>query len=240
MKFISAVRSEMVKLRDTPHWGIHMAVPLMGAILFVFYFISYSSVDEYKKLKLIAELTAVVFPLLISVIVGLNILQEEKACKFQALLAVCDRERILLAKLSVLYLSGVFSLFCLYLFVLMGTEVYGMQTFPKTVMWQAVLGLGFNGFVLYVIHLFLSLKFGAGISLFWGIFECLQYIMYSNMEIDGIWRYIPFAWSANWLQDVFDSRLMEHRAEWIAIAVGMGCILLLFLYWFSRWEGRKN
>ena len=31
---------------------------------------------------------------------------------------------------------------------------------------------------------------------------------------------------------------MEHRAEWIAIAVGMGCILLLFLHWFR--VGRKE
>ena len=81
-----------------------MAVPLMGAILFVFYFISYSSVDEYKKLKLITELTAVVFPLLISVIVGLNILQEEKACKFKHCWLFVTGENPL-AKLSVLYLS---------------------------------------------------------------------------------------------------------------------------------------
>ena len=60
-----------------------------------------------------------------------------------------------------------------------------MQTFPKTVMWQAVLGLGFNGFVLYVTFVSQSEVWG-GYFLILGYFECLQYIMYI------IWRFMEY------------------------------------------------
>ena len=85
---------------------IHGIIPVIGAALFVFYFVFYRSVDGAEKLKLIMELTAMVFPLLISVIVGLNISQEEKSAHFQTLLAVPNRKAVFLAKLLALFLSG--------------------------------------------------------------------------------------------------------------------------------------
>lgn len=240
MSMIVLIRSELVKLWHTPYWAIHVLVPLIGAILFIFYFVFYSSVDGYEKLKLITELTAMVFPLLISVIVGLNVSQEEKSSHFQTMLAVPNRCKMLLAKLSVLYLSGVISLSALYALFAIGTSISNTEDLPWTVMLQAILGLAFGSFVIYTLHLFLSLKFSLGISLFLGVLECLQCILYSNIELQGIWRYIPFAWSVNWIQDAFSGRLIEHGLEWIVIVVLTDCTLVAVLFWFSHWEGRKN
>ena len=86
MGIIALVRADFLKQRHTSYWGIHTVIPIAGAILFVFYFLLYQNVDELKKLRLLLELTAMVFPLLISVIVGLNITQEERASHFQSLL----------------------------------------------------------------------------------------------------------------------------------------------------------
>lgn len=240
MSMIVSIRSELVKLWHTPYWAIHVLVPLIGAILFIFYFVFYSSVNGYEKLKLITELTAMVFPLLISVIVGLSVSQEEKSSHFQTMLTVPNRCKTLLAKLSVLYLSGVISLVALYALFSIGASISITEVFPWTFMLQAVFGLAFGSFVIYTLHLLLSLKFGLGISLFWGVFECLQCILFSNIELQGIWRYIPFAWSVNWIKDVFSGRLVEHGLEWIVIAVLTDCILVAVLFWFSHWEGRKN
>ena len=105
---------------------------------------------------------------------------------------------------------------------------------------RAAVGIAFCNLIIYALHLFLSLKFGLGISLFWGVFESLQCILYSNIELNGIARYIPFAWSMNWLQDILNDRFFNHGTEWIGIAVlTIGGLLLIFL-WFSHWEGRKN
>ena len=113
-------------------------------------------------------------------------------------------------------------------------------TIPWGLLIQSVLGLAMGSFVIYALHLLLSLKFGLGISLFWGVFECLQCILYSNIELHGLWRYIPFSWSVNWVHDVLNGRLISNAAQWLLIAILSVGILLAILYWFSRWEGRKN
>ena len=57
---------------------------------------------------------------MIGVIVGLNVALEEKASHFQTLLAVPNRHKNMLAKLTYLYGSGVFALFFLFLLFVIG------------------------------------------------------------------------------------------------------------------------
>lgn len=235
MKMIALIRADFLKQRHTAYWGIHTVIPVAGVILFAFYFLLYQNVEELKKLRLLLELTAMVFPLLISVIVGLNITQEEQASHFQSLLAVPDRRKVLLAKFTTLYLSGIFSLTLLFTLFAIGAGIM-----PWGLLIQSALGLAVGSFIIYALHLFLSLKFGLGISLFWGVFECLQCILYSNIELHGLWRLIPFSWSVNWVHDVLYGRLVANAAQWILIAALSAGILLTILYWFSCWEGRKN
>ena len=183
MGFIYGVHSERAKVRHTLFWTIHFCVPVMGALLFLIYYLLYGSTADSKKLKMILELTAMVFPLLTSVIVGLNVTLEERDSHFQTLLAVPNRYKNILA---------------------------------------------------------LSFKFGLGLSLFWGVFESLQCILYSNIELKGIARYIPFAWSMSWIQDTLNQQFFSYGTEKVWIAVLMIGGLLLTLFWFSHWEGRKN
>ena len=79
MGFIYALRSEQEKTKHTSFWAIHFCVPVMGALLFLAYYSLYASTADSKKLKMILEITTTFFPLLISVIVGLNVALEEKA-----------------------------------------------------------------------------------------------------------------------------------------------------------------
>ena len=72
MTLYRAIRSELVKLRHTPLLPIHIFVPIVGAILFTSYFGLYSFRPDYNKYKLIFEITATFFPILISIITGLN------------------------------------------------------------------------------------------------------------------------------------------------------------------------
>ena len=240
MRMIALIRADFLKQRHTSYWGIHTAIPIVGAILFVFYFLLYQKVDEVKKLRLLLELTAMVFPLLISIIVGLNSTLEEKASHFQSLLAVPNRRKMLLAKFISLYISGIFSLALLFMLFAIGVGIAGTGMFPWGLLIQSVLGLAIGSFIIYALHLFLSLKFGLGISLFLGVFECLQCILYSNIELRDLWRYIPFSWSVNWVHDVLYGRLAANTTQWILIVALSVGILLAILCWFSRWEGRKN
>ena len=126
MGFIYALRSEQEKTKHTSFWAIHFCVPVMGALLFLAYYSLYASTADSKKLKMILEITTTFFPLLISVIVGLNVTLEEKASHFQTLLAVPNRHKNMLAKLTYLYGSGVFALFFLFLLFVIGIHLLGM------------------------------------------------------------------------------------------------------------------
>lgn len=239
MGFIGAVRSEFVKVKHTPFWAIHFCLPIVGALLFVAYYVLYRNVEDDKKLKLILELAAMGFPLLISVIVGLNIMQEEKASHFQTLLAMPSRGRIVFAKLAALYGMGVLALFCLFFLFLFEIHMFGIdETVQLPMLAWAVMGIAFANLIIYLLHLFLSLKFGLGISLFWGVFESLQGILYSNVKLQGMARYIPFAWSMNWIRDVLHGELLAHMIEWAWIAIASLVCFFLALAWISHWEGR--
>ena len=241
MGFIYAVRSERVKVKHTSFRAIHFFVPVIGVLLFLVYYLLYYHTADSKKFKMILELTTTVFPLLISVIVGMNVTLEEKASHFQTLFAVPNRHKIMLAKLTYLYGSGVFALFFLFLLFVIGIHLLGMaDTVQLGTLIGAAIGIAFCHLIIYILHLFLSFKFGLGISLFWGVFESLQCILYSNIELKGIARYLPFAWSMNWVQDILNHQLFSHRTEkiWITVLTIGG--LLLTLLWFSHWEGRKN
>lgn len=241
MDFINAVYSERIKVKHTPFGVIHLCVPVMGALLFLVYYFLYDSTADSKKLKMILELTTMIFPLLISVIVGLNVTLEEKASHFQTLLAVSNRYKNMLAKLTFLYGSGILSLFLLFLLFVIGIHFLGMADTVQlgTLIW-AIAGIAFCNLIIYILHIFLSFKFGLGLSLFWGVFESLQCVLYSNIELKGIARYIPFSWSMNWVQDILNRQFSKYGTEKIWIAVLTICGLLLTLLWFFHWEGRKN
>ena len=241
MDFLGEVHSELVKVKHTPFWTVHLCLPVVGALLFMVYYVLYGNTADHKKLKMILELTATVFPLLISVIVSLNVLLEEKASHFQILLGVPNRYKAMLTKLVVLYGAGIAALFCLFLLFLLGIHfLRTANTVPLSMLVRAAAGMAFYNFIIYALHLFLSFRFGLGISLFWGVFESLQCILYSNIELSGMGRYIPFAWSMNWVHDVMNDKLSVHVTEWIWIAVFTIGGVLLTLLWFSHWEGRKN
>lgn len=241
MHLTYVVRSEQIKLKHTLFWAIHLCLPVIGALLFVIYYLLYDSTTDDQKLKMILELTATIFPLLISVIVSMNVKLEEKASHFQTLLAAPNRHKILLAKLAYLYDAGIIALFFLFLLFVLGIQLFGItDSVQLMTLIKAVVGIAFGNLIIYILHLFLSFKFGLGLSLFWGVFESMQCILYSNIELKGIARYIPFAWSMNWVRDILNHQLFSRRAEkiWI-VALTIGGLLLTLL-WFSHWDGREN
>ena len=75
-------------------FSITILVPIMLSILFfIISRLLTQKIFPNEKREMILELTAMVFPLLISVIVSFNITLEEKASHFQTLLAISDRNK---------------------------------------------------------------------------------------------------------------------------------------------------
>ncbi len=238
MRLLNGIRLELLKFKHTPLIIIHMIFPIIGACLFTVYFFCYKNVSSINRIDLILELTATVFPLLISIIVGLNVLLEEKASHFQPLLIVPYRGKLFFVKLLTLFFSGVFSLILLFTLFLLGTLLTRqIGTVPILFLLQSVFGLAIWNFVIYTLHLFLSFKFGLTSSLFWGVFESLQCILFSNIELQGATRLIPFAWSVDWIHDSMNKTISNHIVIWV-VAIALTIIFAaITIQWFIHWEG---
>lgn len=75
---------------------------------------------------------------------------------------------------------------------------------------------------------------------FLGVFESLQVIIYSNVELKGIFVYIPFAWQMNWMKDILNGSARDHLVQWLICTCITAVAIILLCFWFSYWEGRKN
>lgn len=44
MGFLGAVHSELVKVKHTPFWTMHLCLPVVGALLFIVYYDEYGNI----------------------------------------------------------------------------------------------------------------------------------------------------------------------------------------------------
>lgn len=229
--------AEIIKLRRTPFFWCHLLFPVAGAAVFGYYFTSYVTQSETNRLRLILEITATIFPILTSIMTGIVVAPEE-ATGFYTILSEEKRGRAILTKLLFLWGMGTLALLllavCFGAFSLLLTGVGGYGTF-----FLALSGMAIWAILLYVFHLFLNLKWGIGISVFFGVFESLQAIIYSNITLKGIFWYLPFAWQINWSKDVLQQVVTRHAAGWGVCALLTVAAVVFFVRWFLRWEGRK-
>ena len=59
MGVLGTVRSELIKVKHTSFGVIHLCVPVLGALLFIVYYVLYGNTADYKKLKMILELSLI-------------------------------------------------------------------------------------------------------------------------------------------------------------------------------------
>ena len=110
----NVINSEFIKVKHTSYWKLHIFLPVIGALLYIAYFAIYSTVPVLNKENFLLELTATVFPLVISIVTGLNSSLEERASHFQCILSSKKRISIWNGKLTFLILTGLFSICLLY------------------------------------------------------------------------------------------------------------------------------
>ena len=91
-----------------------------------------------------------------------------------------------------------------------------------------------------VFHLWMNLKFGVALSMFFATLELLQSVMYSNISIAGLWRYLPTAWTMEWKSDVINRTWNSNLPFWGSCVLIILLAVTVFTVWFNRWEGRRK
>jgi ABC-2 type transport system permease protein len=134
--------------------------------------------------------------------------------------------------------------------IAIATSVFaaGFQTAPE-ILYVKAAGLLIAGSVfLYILHLFVSLRFGRGASIGLGIVESLISALALTGLGDGKWYYIPCTWSAR-LCDclVFiwnnPSQAVGYTEIEKCMMVAIPATITAFvisLFWFQRWEGSRS
>lgn len=233
------IRSELLKYRRTVIYWFHLCLPALGAGIFLLYLALYSQTETTAKLALILELIALVQPIIIALICGITCLLDENAGHFQAILInPMGRIKSFFSKLSALTLLGAFSTMLLIASILAGSILFSLAPLPSNIFAGAGMILFLGTLPLYVIHIFLSLRWGLGVSVFVGMAESLLVIMFSNVPT-FTWPFLPCTWAVKFMQ----SRLYAIPitiAQIVTTVVIFAFCLLFSFAWFQRWEGKNS
>ncbi len=241
---LRCIKSDFYKLRHTYIPWIHLLIPLAVAFMFLAYY-RLSSWDTVKKISGYLETLAIAFPLLIGIISGIVIDQEEQAGNFQTLLCSTKSKcTTYLSKLIILLLLGSFS-------IILAVEIFalGFQTMPNIFYLKAAGALVIGNIFLYILHMFISLQFGKGASTGLGIAESLISALMLTGLGDGVWHFIPCAWSVRFCDYLVAEWADHFTSAVVTLDTKQGVFIMLFavciafvasLFWFKKWEGRKS
>lgn len=252
LSLFRALRADFQKLKHTQTFWIHIVIPTAGALFFLMCYNLFNSVETIEKHVLYFESLSMLFPLLIGIICGIVVSQEEQAGQFQVMLSTKSRIITCLSKLLTLIFMGIFSLFLALGIVLLGLKLFlYVSNIPYSLYFQVFGWIIFGNIFVYILSFFVSLKFGKGASIFLGIAGMLIAALMITGLGDRCWMYLPWAWSVrfcdfttlNFMASAMHKKIPDlsyniQKASFFASAYTLG-ILTFQLLWFKFWEGRK-
>lgn len=249
MTIVNVLSSELIKIKRTLFHVVVAAIPIMIPSCIIFYILlqSVETIEEIKVYQYFFELTGIALPIIISLLVGIQANEEEKANQFINILSnSISRTYVYTGKLLFIILHLILSLFISTFVLILGmTYILKIEEISYLLFLQGTSLLVLGMLALIPIYFFASFCFGFGSSLaLGGVGFLTAAIVGGTMLGDAIWIYIPWAWSIR-LTQVPILRLLSSSIEVSLIqqsllAFGGFLILSLFVYfWFLRWEGRQ-
>lgn len=239
------IRSDFYKMKRTPIPLLHIFAPLIGALSFLWYYSAAGSDNSFGKLTGFLEVLCMVFPLLIGILCGLIAAQEEQAGNYQVILSESrSRTAAYLSKLLSLLMLSAFSVtFAVAIFSI------GLHHIPLRLYVQTALASWGGNIFLYLLHLFVSFRFGRGASIGLGVSGTLISALMTTGLGDGIWHWVPWAWSARLCGNLIirlqnpseTARVLADMQPGIAVCLAVTLLsLAASLFWFQHWEGSQT
>lgn len=246
------LRADLLKLRRTKILWIHVAIPVVCAVLFLGYFHG-RKMDSFQMYAFYMESIGVALPLLLGMITGLIVYQERRAGHFQVLLSgSASRLSGYTSKLLLLILLEAFSILLAVVLWVAGMKwVLHLTDIP---LWSYVYGwlwLTGSSLLIWIVQLFSAFVFGMGASILLGGAGLLLSALMATGLGDGIWMYVPWAWGVRfsgltgllqegtlpmeWVDYVQD----ELKQGLVFATLLTSASLVLSMIWFRRWEGKQ-
>ncbi|MEA5056157.1 hypothetical protein SDC9_111477 [bioreactor metagenome] len=248
MCIYSSLKSDLFKICHSPLLLIHFIVPIVGIVLFVWYY-SISSWNEINMLSAYIQVLSVTFPVLIGIITSFLAESEQKAGGFQMLLSTATPKYIPhITKLIWLIIFGFCSSFLALVGFGIGFSLLGYTTFGILFYIKTAFLLSISVIPLYFIHYIISFIGGKGYSLGLGIVGSLLSALLLTGLGDEIWTFLPWGICGRFSETLLISNLrnidflqfdgMIQSVVFILIFTFLFLITLLLLS--NKWEGRKS
>lgn len=250
--FLRSAKAEGLKIKHTPLLWLHLIIPLVGVCLFLGYS-ALSAWDTGVLVMFYFEALALAFPMLIGIVCGMAASQEEQAGGFQNMLGVLPSRLVpFLSKFGFLAVLGLGALVAAVGLYGAGFALLpGQQAVPVQLYLELAGVLFAANLFLYLLHLWISLRFGKGASISVGVAGSLVAALMLTGLGDGIWYFIPWAWGVRFSDIAVIKALTTPAPEgllfiqsettmgWLVAGCATLLIFALCLLWFKRWEGRS-
>lgn len=247
---LNMVKADFIKMKNTPFYWIHICMPIIGIVMFLWYY-SFSTWNAVSKVQGYVQAVSIIFPILIGVVCSMVVEQEAMAGGFKEMLGTAyGKQKSLFSKIVLMLILGFISTS-----VTVGGFFIGFQyilqqnVLPITFYEDIILIIFGSQIFIYLFHIWLSFLWGSGASIGVGIFEGLFSALIITGLGDGIWQWIPCGWSIRFC-DYFIIKwyslegITKQAAEiksGIANSVSLTILFGLFLViWFNFYEGRKE
>ncbi len=248
MSFFRILKSDFLKMKHTSFYYMHLGLPIAAVIVSLIYFKN-SNKAPVKILWYFIESVLLVFPIIIGVVSSMVVEQEMRAGKFREM--ICSkygRAVHLGSKVCFLILMGAFSYVLTVGLCSTGFNLLsGKELLPASAIAKLCITTYLPIVVLYLFHIFLSIRFGLGMSIGVGIFEFLVEALFMTGLGDGTWYFVPCSMPSR-LNGLFITMMtdtMQYRQLAGEYYLGLhGCmvylvLIIIFLFsWFHYFEGR--
>lgn len=252
MNLLRLVKSDFLKMRRTSFYSLHIIMPLIGIIVFLYYF-SYSTMTPLRKFEGYLESLSIVFPTLIGVLTANIVKVELNAGKYKEVLGNKNgRFKPLLSKVIILLICGFTSLTIAVIGLYLGLKyILNQYTISINLYVICIFILFSCEIFLYILHLFISFQFGSMVSISIGVFESILSALMLTGQGDRVWQFIPSAWGVRlpgyyiyyFIGDNNNLQLQLFYESVLAIKVVLlfTCALLVILsIWFNFFEPKME
>ena len=245
-EYFRCLKSDFYKLRRCAFFPAHLLFSLCGAALMLIY-AGISGSSDSNKLAAFAQIHAIAYPFVVSIVCQIAADQEMRAGHFQNLLTRTSRMKGILSKLTWLFLAGLAAVvISAMLFCSLFPFVTGTQT-PAGFFLAIPLVLWASNLFLYGLHLFLAIRFGRNLGISVGaVGSLLSALMQTGLGA-GIWHEIPYGWSVRFSESAVAGLFHLPAANQSDLQAGIlygtviSCVIIIgCIVWFSRYSGAQT
>lgn len=242
-----AWKAELLKMRHNGCYPMHIAGAVLPAVVFLCYYAS-SNWSAPLQISGFLEAVGIAFPVVISILCAKSVALEEGG-HFQTFLGMTTRRAYaFLAKWTALLVLAFFAAFGAVGILAAGEWSFLKNTeIPPVVYAVSALFLWAGSIPLYAEHLFLNLRFSRAVSMGVAVTESLVSALFLTGLGDGIWQFVPAAFSARGSMtyvtvalypDVEFSTKAQMRQSAVTGGLIGTAVCAIIMVWFHFYEGR--